>query len=58
MTSIATPSRPLAHAHIIEFIQVTDWVDFLIEYHRDVPFVGVMPATVPRLLREATSLEP
>ena len=37
---------------------MTDWVDFLIEYHRDVPFVGVMPATVPRLLREATSLEP
>jgi len=26
---------------------VTDWVDFIIEYHKDVPFVGLLPAQIP-----------
>jgi hypothetical protein len=38
-----TPVQP----NIIDFLQVTDWVDFLIEYHRKTPFVGLLPAVIP-----------
>jgi len=41
------PSRPAVQPHIIDFLKDTDWVDFLIEYHRDAPFVGLLPATIP-----------
>jgi hypothetical protein len=41
------PARPLVQPHIIDFVKVTDWVDFLIEYHRDTPFVGLLPALIP-----------
>jgi hypothetical protein len=38
-----TPVQP----NVIDFVQVTDWVDFLIEYHKDVKFVGLLPASIP-----------
>jgi hypothetical protein len=38
-----TPVQP----NIIDFLQVTNWVDFLIEYHRKTPFVGLLPAAIP-----------
>jgi hypothetical protein len=38
-----TPVQP----NIIDFLQVTNWVDFLIEYHRKAPFVGILPAVIP-----------
>jgi len=38
------PRHPKVQKHLIDFVKVTDWVDFLIEYHRDVPFVGLRPA--------------
>lgn len=38
------PSKPQVQRNIIEFVKITDWVDFLIEYHKDVPFVGLLPA--------------
>jgi hypothetical protein len=41
------PSRPLVQPHIIEFVKVTDWVDFLIEYHKEVKFVGLLAARIP-----------
>jgi len=41
------PNKPQVQRQIIDFVKVTDWVDFLIEYHRDVPFVGLLPAQVP-----------
>lgn len=41
------PSQPLVQPHIIDFVKVTDWVDFLIEYHREAKFVGLMPARIP-----------
>ena len=45
------PAKPLVQPHIIEFVKVTDWVDFLIEYHRDSPldgsFVRLLPAAIP-----------
>ena len=41
------PNKPQVQRHIIDFVKVTDWVDFLIEYHRDAPFVGLLPALIP-----------
>jgi hypothetical protein len=41
------PGKPQVQPHIIDFVKVTDWVDFLIEYHRDAPFVGLLPAFIP-----------
>ncbi len=41
------PTRPRVQPHIIDFLQVTDWVDFLIEYHKDVRFVGLLAARIP-----------
>jgi hypothetical protein len=41
------PGNPQVQPHIIDFVKVTDWVDFLIEYHRDTPFVGLLPALIP-----------
>lgn len=41
------PSRPLVQPHIIEFVKVTDWVDFLIEYHKEARFVGLLAAAIP-----------
>jgi len=41
------PNRPLVQPHIIEFVKVTDWVDFLIEYHKEAPFVRLLPAAIP-----------
>jgi hypothetical protein len=42
------PTKPQVQRHIIDFLKVTDWVDFLIEYHKDVPFVGLLPAQLPQ----------
>lgn len=42
------PNKPQVQRNIIEFVKVTDWVDFLIEYHKDVPFVGLLPAELPQ----------
>lgn len=45
------PAKPPVQPHIIDFVKATDWVDFLIEYHRDSPldgsFVRLLPAAIP-----------
>ena len=41
------PGKPKVQKHIIDFLNDTDWVDFLKEYHRDAPFVGLLPALIP-----------
>jgi len=41
------PRNPQVQRSIIDFVKVTDWVDFLVEYHRDTPFVGLLPALIP-----------
>ncbi len=41
------PAQPLVQPHIIEFVKVTDWVDFLIEYHKEAKFVGLLAAAIP-----------
>ena len=37
-----------AQPQVIGFLANTAWVDFIIEYHRDVPFAGLRPAAIPR----------
>jgi hypothetical protein len=41
------PAKPAVQPGIIDFLQVTDWVDFLIEYHKETPFRGLLPAAIP-----------
>ncbi len=42
------PGLPNVQPHIIDFLLTeTNWRDFLIEYHRDVKFVGLLPAGIP-----------
>ena len=43
MSVTPTPVQP----NVIDFLQVTNWVDFLVEYHRKAPFVGILPAVIP-----------
>lgn len=44
----ADPAAPPAHRHQIPFLadrpQRPPWVQFIVEYHRDVPFVGLLRA--------------
>jgi hypothetical protein len=37
-----------AQPQVIDFLSRTAWVDFIIEYHRGVPFLGLRPAAIPR----------
>ncbi len=41
------PAKPAVQPGIIDFLQVTDWVDFIIEYHKHTPFLGLLPAAIP-----------
>ncbi|WP_298828532.1 clostripain-related cysteine peptidase [uncultured Piscinibacter sp.] len=42
------PTLPPVQPHIIDFVKVTDWVDFLIEYHKDSQqWVRLLPAAIP-----------
>jgi Clostripain family len=41
------PNAPKVQPHIIDFLKVTDWVDFIDEYHKDVTFVGLLAAKIP-----------
>ncbi len=43
----AEADRPLVQPHVIDFLKVTDWVDFIKELHMDVPFKGLLPAVIP-----------
>lgn len=52
------PAKPAVQLGIIDFLQVTDWVDFLIEYHRETPFVGLLPAAIPEFPVFNASFEP
>src|SRR6185295_10177195 len=56
------PSKPLVQPHIIEFVKVTDWVDFLIEYHKGTPtdgsFVRLLPAAIPEFPVFNANFEP
>jgi hypothetical protein len=42
------PSLPRIQPQVIDFLKVTDWVDFIIEYHKDTRFRGLLPAVIPQ----------
>lgn len=41
------PSQPRFQPGIIDFVQVTDWVDFIIEYHKGSEFKRLRSAAIP-----------
>jgi hypothetical protein len=41
------PNAPRVQPNIIDFLKVTDWVDFLEEYHKGVRFLGLLSAKIP-----------
>jgi hypothetical protein len=47
------PNKPPAHRHVIEFLaeraggKRPPWVEFIVEYHRDTPFLGFLRARAP-----------
>jgi hypothetical protein len=43
------PNRnlPLVQPHVIDFLKETNWVEFIDEYHKGVPFNGLLPASIP-----------
>lgn len=43
----AEADRPLVQPHVIDFLKVTDWVDFIKELHMGVRFKGLLPAAMP-----------
>jgi hypothetical protein len=43
------PALPPVQPNVIDFVKVTDWVDFLIEYHKDTTFAGLLPSAIPTL---------
>ena len=43
------PEQPPVQPNVIDFVKVTDWVDFLIEYHKDTTFAGLLPSAIPNL---------
>lgn len=41
------PTLPRVQPHIIDFVKTTDWVDFLIEYHKGTTFKSLRAAAIP-----------
>ncbi len=43
----AESQRPQVQPHVIDFLKLTDWVDFIKAYHQEVRFAGLLPAAIP-----------
>ena len=43
----AEANVPLVQPHVIDFLKKTKWVEFIDEYHKDVPFLGLLAARIP-----------
>lgn len=41
------PDGPVVQPHVIDFLKTTAWVQFIIEYHKQARFVGLLPAAIP-----------
>jgi hypothetical protein len=58
------PNQPPAHKHQIPFLaerpggKRPPWVEFIVEYHRDVPFVGLLRAQAPQFPRFNREFKP
>jgi hypothetical protein len=52
LSGVVDPTKPPAHRHVIDFLadkqgQRPPWVEFIVEYHRDVKLKGFLPALAP-----------
>jgi hypothetical protein len=58
------PTKPPAHKQVIPFLaerpggKRPPWVEFIVEYHRDVPFVGLLRAQAPQFPRFNREFKP
>jgi hypothetical protein len=58
------PNQPPAHQHVIGFLaerpgpKRPPWVEFIVEYHKDVPFVGLLRAQAPQFPRFNRAFKP
>jgi hypothetical protein len=58
------PNQPPAHKHVIGFLaerpgpKRPPWVEFIVEYHKDVPFVGLLRAQAPQFPRFNRAFKP
>ena len=52
------PTKPKVQRHVIDFLKETTWVDFLIEYHKETPFVGLLPALLPQMPLVHSKVDP
>ena len=52
------PTGPQIQRHIIDFVKETDWVDFLLEYHKGAPFVASLPDPEPHMPLLRSSFDP
>jgi len=58
------PTRPPAQKNVIAFLaeraggKRPPWVEFIVEYHRDVPFVGLLRAQAPQFPRFNREFKP
>ena len=53
------PNKPRVQPHIIDFVKVTDWVDFIIEYHKESQEpVRLLPARIPQFPVFNASFDP
>lgn len=43
------PSKPLVQPGVIEFLKATNWVEFLVEYHKEVKFKSFHVGSIPQL---------
>ena len=41
------PNLPLVQPHVIDFLKETNWVEFIDEYHKGVPFAGLLAGRIP-----------
>jgi hypothetical protein len=47
LQTVPDPAKPPVQPQVIDFLKNTGWVRFIIEYHRDVAFKGILPAAIP-----------
>jgi len=52
LSGTVNPKKPPAHRHVIPFLadvreQRPRWVEFIVEYHKETPFIGFFPARAP-----------
>jgi len=52
LSGTVDPTKPPAHRHVIPFLanlreQRPRWVEFIVEYHKETPFIGFFPARAP-----------